>query len=84
MTWFDIHFMVVLELSGYQELHLIIKPYFEIHACLSGEGHHVCLNFHAYKDKLIKQSLTIKNQDSSRSLKLILMARVLGKTSEDC
>ena len=45
----------------------------------AGEGHHICIDFHAHKDKLVKESLTIKSNDGKQSLKLILMARVLGK-----
>ena len=47
--------------------------------CLSvGQGHHLSIDFHAHKEKLLKEKLTISNTDNSQSLDLILMARVLG------
>ncbi|KAL4232353.1 hypothetical protein ACF0H5_009922 [Mactra antiquata] len=45
-----------------------------------GEGHILVINFHAHREKLIQERLTIKSEcDSSKYRDLILHARVLGK-----
>lgn len=48
-------------------------------ALYSGEGHTIVIDFHAYKDKLVKESLLLTSADKLKSLTLKLMARVLGK-----
>ena len=47
---------------------------------LSGEGHDLVLDLCAHKEKLMKEELHITDsQDPSKSITLILHARVLGK-----
>lgn len=45
----------------------------------AGLGHHITLTFHAHKDKLVNESLTLTSVDNSRQITLRLMARILGK-----
>ena len=48
----------------------------------SGLGHHILLDLNAYKEKLMKIELVLCDKsDKSKTLRLILHARVLGKLS---
>jgi len=45
-----------------------------------GEGHDLTLSFHAHKEKLLRENVTLTDSnDSSRLLMVVLHARVLGK-----
>lgn len=46
----------------------------------AGLGHEIILDFSAYKEKLMKEELVLHDaNDNSRSIKLVLYARVLGE-----
>lgn len=50
---------------------------------ISGEGHILDINFHAHREKLIQERVTIKSQtDTSKFRDIVLHARVLGEYKE--
>jgi len=44
-----------------------------------GDGHDIVLTFNASKEKIMKEKVTLYSNDKSKSLGLVLQARVLGK-----
>ena len=53
---------------------------FSLDLIVSGEGHDLTVSLCAHKEKLMKEELTIcDSKDNSKSIKLILHARVLGE-----
>ena len=47
---------------------------------LTGAGHKLVIEFHAHREKLLQERLTVKSQDGSDNYREIhLHARVLGK-----
>lgn len=47
---------------------------------ISGEGHILDINFHAHREKLIQERVTVKSQtDTSNFRDIVLHARVLGE-----
>ncbi|KAL3863887.1 hypothetical protein ACJMK2_005615 [Sinanodonta woodiana] len=59
-----------------QNLHLKMKSY----SFTEGQGHNILLEFHAHKEKLVQEYITIQGcDDQNKELFLVLHARVLGK-----
>lgn len=44
-----------------------------------GTGHKLVIEFHAHREKLLQERVTVKSQDSTKYRELHLHARVLGK-----
>ena len=43
-----------------------------------GTGHKLVIEFHAHREKLLQERVTVKSQDSTKYRELHLHARVLG------
>ncbi|KAK6174499.1 hypothetical protein SNE40_017764 [Patella caerulea] len=66
-----------LDYDPLQNLHVKIE---KVQPTEDGTGHEILVNFNAHKEKLLTEFITLKSrEDKSRSITLVLHARVLGK-----